>query len=214
MSPSSSRPSRSAGGSVTPDRLRPNQCLPGIRRYFDRSGSARYQSSVCRIVDRRSSLAEAGLTGLATEGARGLTHRAVDRVAGVAEGSTSYYFRTRAELLTACAERLAIRTMQSVGPPPAAQSDVDDLIELAVRSVHAWTADGGLMILARHELLLESARHADLRRQIDAATENVRMHLERRVEQMDVPDAAERATDLILPRRPGLGARRCSNRVD
>jgi len=148
-------------------------------------------------MDRRSSLAEAGLTVLATAGARGLTHRAVDRVAGVAEGSTSYYFRTRAELLTACAERLAVRTMQSVGPPPAAHSDVDGLIELAVRSVQAWTDDGGLMILARHELLLESARHPDLRRQIDASSETVRVHLERRVDQMGVSDAAERTADLV-----------------
>lgn len=148
-------------------------------------------------MDRRSSLAEAGLTVLATTGARGLTHRAVDRTAGVAEGSTSYYFRTRAELLTACAERLAIRTMQSVGSPPTAQPDFDGLIALAVRSVHAWTADGGLMILARHELLLESARHPDLRRQIDAATEHVRTLLERRVEQINVSDAGERAADLI-----------------
>jgi len=87
--------------------------------------------------------------------------------------------------------------MELVGPPPAAQSGVDGLIELAVRSVDAWTDDGGLMILARHELLLESARHPDLRRQIDAATEHVRALLERRVEQMDVSDAGERAADLI-----------------
>ena len=93
--------------------------------------------------------------------------------------------------------QLAVRTMELVGPPPAAQSGVDGLIELAVRSVDAWTDDGGLMILARHELLLESARHPDLRRQIDAATEHVRALLERRVEQMDVSDAGERAADLI-----------------
>jgi len=36
-----------------------------------------------------------------------------------------------------------------------------------------------------------------LRRQIDAATEHVRALLERRVEQMDVSDAGERAADLI-----------------
>lgn len=149
------------------------------------------------MMDRRSSLAEAGLTVLATAGGRGLTHRAVDRVAGVAEGSTSYYFRTRAELLTACAERLALRTMELVGPPPAVQSDLNGLVELAVRSVHAWTADGGLMILARHELLVESARHPDLRRQIDAATEHVRALLERRVEEINVSDATDRVADLI-----------------
>jgi AcrR family transcriptional regulator len=38
---------------------------------------------------------------------RGLTHRAVDRTAGLPEGSASYYFRTRQALLQATVERLA-----------------------------------------------------------------------------------------------------------
>jgi len=44
---------------------------------------------------------------LAGHGAKGLSHPKVDRQAGVPDGSTSYYFRTRTALLRAVAERLA-----------------------------------------------------------------------------------------------------------
>ena len=44
--------------------------------------------------DRRQLIARTALHVLATAGARGLTHRAVDTAAAVPAGSTSYYFRT------------------------------------------------------------------------------------------------------------------------
>jgi AcrR family transcriptional regulator len=44
---------------------------------------------------------------LADEGAKGLSHPKVDRRAGVPNGSTSFYFRTRSALLRATAERVA-----------------------------------------------------------------------------------------------------------
>ncbi|WP_189544888.1 TetR/AcrR family transcriptional regulator, partial [Streptomyces gelaticus] len=56
---------------------------------------------------RRKQLADAAIGTLAAEGMRGLTHRAVDQRAGLAEGSCSYYFRTRQALLQAAVERLA-----------------------------------------------------------------------------------------------------------
>jgi DNA-binding transcriptional regulator YbjK len=43
---------------------------------------------------------------LAQDGARGLTHLRVDRRAGVADGSTSFYFHTRADLLRAVTNRV------------------------------------------------------------------------------------------------------------
>lgn len=55
---------------------------------------------------RRRDLADAALTLLGTDGARGLSHPRVDRGAGVPPGTTSYYFRTRKALLLGIAERL------------------------------------------------------------------------------------------------------------
>jgi DNA-binding transcriptional regulator YbjK len=46
-------------------------------------------------MSRRALIADAAISTLARDGMRGLTHRAVDRTAGLPEGSASYYFRTR-----------------------------------------------------------------------------------------------------------------------
>lgn len=52
-------------------------------------------------VDRRYLIAEAATELIAQEGMRALTHRAVDTRLGLPAGSSSYYFRTRDELLAA-----------------------------------------------------------------------------------------------------------------
>lgn len=148
--------------------------------------------------DRRIQLADAGLAVLAAAGARGLTHRAVDRSAGLSEGSTSYYFRTRAALLQACATRLGERTMVVVSPlADVADLGTSELAQLAVSAVRAWIADNGVLVLARHELLLESAHHPEMRGILVAATDHIRVLLERRVSALTYPDAAERTADLI-----------------
>jgi len=56
-------------------------------------------------AERRERIADAVISVLAERGSRGLTHRAVDEVAGLPTDSTSYYFRTRAELLAAAVPR-------------------------------------------------------------------------------------------------------------
>jgi DNA-binding transcriptional regulator YbjK len=50
---------------------------------------------MARNDERRRELADAGLAVLARDGARGLTHRAVDSAAGAPAGTASNYFRTR-----------------------------------------------------------------------------------------------------------------------
>lgn len=59
--------------------------------------------------DRRRLLADAGLRVLAAQGARGLTHRAVDVEAAVPAGTASNYFRSRDALLGALGERIMER---------------------------------------------------------------------------------------------------------
>lgn len=58
---------------------------------------------------RRSLLADAGLSVLAREGFRGLTHRAIDVEAGVPIGTASNYFRSRDALITGLFERIGAR---------------------------------------------------------------------------------------------------------
>ena len=119
---------------------------------------------VARNDDRRAELADAGLAVLAADGARGLTHRAVDRQAGVPAGTTSNYFRSRAELL----EGLVRRIGERFAPEP------QTLAELGARTpdhasyaahlrdiVRRLTADPRVT-LPWFELRLEAARRPEV----------------------------------------------------
>src|SRR6185437_14508892 len=88
----------------------------GVRRITSRRTPDGHQ--------RRRDLCDAAIQLLADRGAKGLSHPQVDRQAGVPDGSTSYYFRTRDALVHAVAERVA-------------ELDLADL--LSVTDVHANT---------------------------------------------------------------------------
>ncbi|MDF5753594.1 TetR/AcrR family transcriptional regulator [Spongiactinospora sp. TRM90649] len=56
---------------------------------------------------RRRALADTAIALLASSGVHGVTHRAVEKAAGVPPGTASNYFRSREALLVAAAERVA-----------------------------------------------------------------------------------------------------------
>ncbi|GAA5123598.1 TetR family transcriptional regulator C-terminal domain-containing protein [Alloalcanivorax gelatiniphagus] len=66
------------------------------------------------LSPRRREILTAATTVLARQGNRGLTHRAVDREAGIPEGSSSAYFRTRDALLGALGDFVADRLAADV----------------------------------------------------------------------------------------------------
>src|ERR1700730_3481779 len=75
-------------------------------------------------VERRRDLCDAAIHLLADDGAKGLSHLKVDRRAGVPDGTTSFYFRTRSALLHAVAERmveLGLATLQMVADSAGAE---------------------------------------------------------------------------------------------
>jgi AcrR family transcriptional regulator len=122
---------------------------------------------------RRQQIAEAALEVLAAEGARGLTHRAVDRAAGLPEGSTSNVFRSRAALLEGtlahhAAMDLAAGTEPARVPAPLPRMDRPDAAGLVKAGFLAVLARRDHNI-ARFELLLESTRREELRAPIEAA---------------------------------------------
>ncbi len=61
------------------------------------------------LSPRRREILTAATTVLARQGNRGLTHRAVDREAGLSEGSCSAYYRSRDALLGALGDFVAER---------------------------------------------------------------------------------------------------------
>jgi DNA-binding transcriptional regulator YbjK len=117
------------------------------------------------VTDRRTVIADAAITTIAREGMRGFTHRAVDRTAALAEGSTSYYFRTREALIFAALARMAELDTLDIGdmPDQGSKVDLETLTDLMTAIVLGWLTVGRERTLARYELTLESTRRPKLR---------------------------------------------------
>lgn len=123
-------------------------------------------SEVCVLTtkqsetDRRRAIADAAILLLSQDGTRGLTHRAVDRQLSLPDGSTSYYFRTRAALTSCAADRLAALDMADVN---AAGDDGRGVLLL----LSHWLAPAQrVRLLARFQLFVEATRDPDIRQLI------------------------------------------------
>jgi DNA-binding transcriptional regulator YbjK len=114
--------------------------------------------------DRRQLIARTALHVLATAGARGLTHRAVDTAAAVPAGSTSYYFRTRAALLSACLDDLVAQDHEDLDTmqPLVTAADTDTMASAMADVLERWLTTGRERHVARYELSLEAQRRPDV----------------------------------------------------
>lgn len=113
---------------------------------------------------RRDLLADAGLRVLAAEGARGLTHRAVDREAGVPHGTASNYFRSREALLGGLGERIFQRLTPDAGvlAELAARAPSKALFVDYTRDIVRRLRAEPALTRALIELRLEGARRPEL----------------------------------------------------
>jgi AcrR family transcriptional regulator len=143
-------------------------------------------------MERRTELADAAITALAREGMRGLTHRAVDRAAGLPEGSASYYFRTRQALLAAVVERLAEVDAAEIPALPGG-----DLTDAAAGLVREWLTTGRDRQLARYELTLEATRRPELRAVLVAAGARVRGMVAGLLASAGVAEPESRAAEFV-----------------
>jgi DNA-binding transcriptional regulator YbjK len=123
------------------------------------------------IRDRRVLVADAAIGVLIDDGGRGLTHRAVDRRAGLPQGSTSNYFPTREALLTAALHRLvelerpAVRQMEALLPGPY---EPHEGAELVAGLLQSWLApERAGLVVARYELFLEARRRPEFQAALD-----------------------------------------------
>lgn len=130
------------------------------------------------VQQRRRDLCDAAIQLLADHGAKGLSHPRVDRRAGVADGSTSYYFRTRQALVRAVAERVAeldladLRRAALVQPDVSGRTPAADLAAVVMESI---TGDGLARTRARFELLLQAGRDPALS---EVFERNTRMYVQ------------------------------------
>ncbi|RZS34048.1 TetR family transcriptional regulator [Herbihabitans rhizosphaerae] len=148
-------------------------------------------------TDRRTELTDAAIATLAELGMRGLTHRAVDRAAGVAEGSTSYYFRTREALLEATVARLSDLTLSRMGALPRPATTLDGLADMITTWVSAMVTEGRAALLARYELSLEATRRPALREHLRRTGAVFRELATEQLVAIGTPDAERRGRDLV-----------------
>lgn len=115
---------------------------------------------------RKKHLADAAIDVLAREGGHGLTHRTVDKEAGVPTGTTSNYFRTRDALWSAVAHRVAerhweiISTIEGFPEKMATPIEASEAISLMLTGLEE---EGRIFNLAMLELNLEAIRRPGLR---------------------------------------------------
>lgn len=118
------------------------------------------------LSPRRRQLLDAALHTLAEWGLKGLTHRAVDRRAGLPEGSCSAYWRTRQALQAALTEYVARALLDDVDELAAriqaSGADHDVSIGGAVELFQRWL-DQREMLVARLELTMAASRDPELR---------------------------------------------------
>lgn len=116
--------------------------------------------------ERRQRIADAAIQILATAGAHGLSHRAVDAQAGIPRGTTSNFFNTRKGLILAAARRLNDAHWQYVH---ALRDEIDSpldrekLAAILHRLITAKEDAVRVRHLARYELFLAGARQPELR---------------------------------------------------
>lgn len=101
---------------------------------------------------RRRELCDTAIRLLADDGVKGVSHLKVDRKAGVPDGTTSFYFRTRSALLQAVAVRVSELDLKDLS---AAANEPSGLAALVMRSA---TGTRLVRTKARQELALQAIR--------------------------------------------------------
>lgn len=136
-----------------------------------------------QLSPRRREILAAAANVLAEHGSRGLTHRAVDREAGLPEGSSSAYFRTRdalqralgdfvADQLSVEVEALAGRLAGRPGDHVFAVAEVSRLLLRWLDHPELLTARLEITVAATREPGL-AARFNDWRRGLIAVVEDI-----------------------------------------
>ncbi|WP_225804739.1 TetR/AcrR family transcriptional regulator [Streptomyces sp. NK15101] len=150
---------------------------------------------------RRALLADTAIDVLAEHGMRGLTHRAVDRAAGLPPGTTSAYHRTRQSLLAALVGRLVERDqaeIQEAGRRAGPPRDAEELVAgLTAFTALRLTGEGRRRSLARYACALEGVHHPELREILVPRDNAARRSVEEFLAARGLEDAGERTVTLL-----------------
>lgn len=117
---------------------------------------------------RREAILNGVIELLATRGMEGVTHRAVDEVAGLPQGSTTYYFPKKISLLVAASQHLAellekeCDELQVGFAERASRQGMDAAVKYVAEELVTYVDEAKHLFLARVELTMASARRDDL----------------------------------------------------
>ena len=138
---------------------------------------------------------------LVLRGARELTHRAVDREAGLPDGSTSNVFRTRASLIEGIFQHLIDQELASLPPvaPPDEDASVDEgfLVMLADQAISHALGPGRRLTLARRALFLEATHDGGASERLARSSQFWWITLAGLLERAAAPEPARRARLLL-----------------
>lgn len=155
--------------------------------------------------DRKTSIADAAIALLGTQGARALTHRGVDAMAGLPAGSTSFYCRTKAELLTLTLLRHAALDMADLQADAArldgATLTLPSFVGLVLGRVSDWSApEHRTRLKARFELFLMASHDTQLSGVLDAQRQGFLQFVEMQLRTLTIqhPQAKAQALALIV----------------
>lgn len=127
------------------------------------------------VEQRRRDLCDAAIELLAAEGARGVTHLRVDRRAGFPDGTTSFYYQTRAALLRGAIDRvIELDVADFTGALDATDDgEVDSLLSrLAEQAMRTAVEPERSRARARFELMMIASRDAELGAVFDGLMDN------------------------------------------
>lgn len=120
------------------------------------------------VEQRRRDICDAAVQLLSTDGARGVTHLRVDRHAGFPDGTTSFYYQTRAALLRAAAERVIELDVADFSGALATGTAADDpLSRLASQAMRTALEPERSRARARFELMMIATREPEVGEVLD-----------------------------------------------
>lgn len=151
------------------------------------------------LSPRRRAICEAALDLAATGGNRAVTHHAVDARLGIARGSTSYYYRTRQDLLEAAITRLteaSREAFQTALDVPAGTDTLEHAAGLIAGQLDRLLGDRRRDALARYALVPDAVGNESLRAALAVCLFSTPA-AERLMASLGAADSARAARDLV-----------------
>ena len=151
-------------------------------------------------MGRREQIADAGIRLIASGGAHRLTHRLVDKSAGLPQGSTSYSARTRRDLIALIVQRLSDGSQGDIEDLTIPASLDEEQATALIASLTQRMQERDAAQVARFALMFEVRDDDELRTALSSGAP-VRANLQDIAFQiltaLGAPDATGRAPELV-----------------